>query len=85
MVIIKVKETRNSLKYCVESTRVVIFIGMGNISMAAEFNFYVDPEAAFIVLNSFNCAKTILPWEGCLEDSICIPLVIIFFFKYGLS
>lgn len=49
--------------------------GVGNASSAAEFNFFWDPEAAHIVLELFNCKKTILPWETCSPDSISIPLV----------
>lgn len=49
--------------------------GVGNSSSAAEFNFYWDPEAAFIVLDSFPCKKTIVPWECCLEDSLAMTPV----------
>lgn len=51
------------------------FLGVGNVSSAAEFNFWWDPEAAYIVLDSFKCHKTVLPWEGCLADSIALPVV----------
>lgn len=50
-------------------------MGVGNTTKAAEFNFYLDPEAASIVLSTVKCPVTILPWEACLEESICIPMV----------
>jgi purine nucleosidase len=38
--------------------------GMGNITVSSEFNFFVDPEASFVVLENFSpCPITILPWE----------------------
>ncbi|XP_023026570.1 nucleoside hydrolase [Leptinotarsa decemlineata] len=44
--------------------------GVGNISCAAEYNFYVDPEAAYIVLECMKCPIFILPWETCLQPRI---------------
>lgn len=43
-------------------------IGVGNITACAEFNFYFDPEAAFIVTNEDRITKTILPWEPCVPN-----------------
>lgn len=40
---------------------------------SAEFNFYHDPEAAYIVLNSLKCPITILPLES--DEGITIPIV----------
>lgn len=37
--------------------------GQGNITMASEFNFYVDPIAAHIVLEEFTCPKYLVSWE----------------------
>lgn len=39
--------------------------GEGNITMAAEFNFYMDPIAAHIVLEDFICPKYLVSWELC--------------------
>uniref|UniRef100_A0A1B6E0S3 Inosine/uridine-preferring nucleoside hydrolase domain-containing protein n=1 Tax=Clastoptera arizonana TaxID=38151 RepID=A0A1B6E0S3_9HEMI len=39
--------------------------GVGNMSNSAEFNFWADPEAAHIVLESAIKTKIMLPWEAC--------------------
>ncbi|KAK3581899.1 hypothetical protein CHS0354_024211 [Potamilus streckersoni] len=44
--------------------------GVGNITASSEFNFYHDPEAAYVVLNQLNCPITIVPWETCLAHSL---------------
>ncbi|XP_067002246.2 nucleoside hydrolase isoform X2 [Anabrus simplex] len=44
--------------------------GIGNVTSAAEFNFYNDPEAAHIVLSSAVCPITLLPWETSLHAEI---------------
>jgi purine nucleosidase len=40
-------------------------VGPGNITPVAEFNFYVDAEAAHIVMNS-KLSKTIVGWDVCV-------------------
>jgi purine nucleosidase len=43
--------------------------GVGNVTPAAEYNFYVDPEAAKIVINAgFN--MTISTWTLTLQDGL---------------
>jgi len=58
-----------------------IFIMGGNYnavgnckSECAEFNFFTDPDAAYVVLNNSKCKLTIVPWEACMEQSIEIPM-----------
>lgn len=58
-----------------EITKFILFAGVGNISSSAEYNFYTDPEAAHIVLESTKCPITIVPWEACLAESVKISLV----------
>ncbi|MHA2116374.1 MAG: nucleoside hydrolase [Candidatus Thorarchaeota archaeon] len=42
-------------------------LGPGNISPVAEFNFYVDAEAAHLVIQS-KLAKTVIGWDVCMTD-----------------
>ncbi|XP_049537070.1 pyrimidine-specific ribonucleoside hydrolase RihA-like [Anopheles darlingi] len=37
--------------------------GVGNTAVAAEFNFFTDPEAANIVLNNAPMIVNVFPWE----------------------
>uniref|UniRef100_A0A182RSH6 IU_nuc_hydro domain-containing protein n=1 Tax=Anopheles funestus TaxID=62324 RepID=A0A182RSH6_ANOFN len=40
--------------------------GVGNTGLAAEFNFFRDPEAAHIVLNNSPMIVHVFPWETVL-------------------
>jgi purine nucleosidase len=43
--------------------------GVGNVTSAAEYNFYVDPEAAKIVVNA-GFAMSIVTWTQTLRDGL---------------
>ena len=43
--------------------------GIGNASVAAEFNFHADPEAAHVVIETARCPVIIVPWETCYKVS----------------
>lgn len=45
---------------------------LGNITAAAEYNFYVDPEAARIVLHS-GIPVTMVGWDMCTKHSLMNP------------
>ena len=42
-------------------------LGQGNISVAGEYNFHTDPEAAKVVLNDLKCPMTLVGWEICRD------------------
>ncbi|XP_069747984.1 nucleoside hydrolase-like isoform X2 [Narcine bancroftii] len=42
----------------------------GNVTTCAEFNFAADPEAAYIVLNTFTCPTHIITWEYCIRHPL---------------
>ncbi|KAJ8955605.1 hypothetical protein NQ318_001435 [Aromia moschata] len=43
---------------------------VGNVTSSAEYNFYMDPEAVYIVLECLKCPIFIFPWEPCLLPKI---------------
>ena len=44
---------------------------LGNITPAAEFNFFVDPEAAHLVLSA-GFEVVLVPWDLCVRDGILL-------------
>lgn len=49
--------------------------GRGNVVPLAEFNYYHDPEAVFIILNNLKCPTTIVPLET--DENLHITMVCI--------
>lgn len=47
-------------------------LGIGNVSPAAEFNIWQDPEAAKIVLES-GLNLMLVGWDACLGDAMLMP------------
>ena len=44
---------------------------MGNTTLTSEFNFHGDPEAAHIVLDTFEADKLdLVPWEFCVDHQL---------------
>ncbi|XP_072016099.1 inosine-uridine preferring nucleoside hydrolase-like isoform X4 [Amphiura filiformis] len=43
--------------------------GRGN-RPGAEFNFFVDPEAAYITLQEYTCPITVVPWDTCVRNGL---------------
>uniref|UniRef100_H3D8E2 Si:ch211-201h21.5 n=1 Tax=Tetraodon nigroviridis TaxID=99883 RepID=H3D8E2_TETNG len=44
--------------------------GIGNVTLCAEFNFAMDPESAFIVLEEFTCPTYVASWEYSCRNSL---------------
>ncbi|XP_042178758.1 inosine-uridine preferring nucleoside hydrolase isoform X3 [Oncorhynchus tshawytscha] len=44
--------------------------GKGNVSLCGEFNFVMDPESAFIVLEEYLCPTRIASWEYCCRNKL---------------
>lgn len=46
--------------------RIIHFAGTGNVSpfVTAEYNFYNDPEAAYIVFEEHKSPLIVVPWEA---------------------
>lgn len=47
-----------------------VFIGIGNVTLCAEFNFAMDPESAYIVLEEFLCPTYVASWEYSCRNSL---------------
>lgn len=50
------------------------------MTTSAEFNFYSDPEAAYVVLNQLKSPITMVTWETC--DKHALPWVILLWFTF---
>ena len=46
--------------------------GRGNVDVCSEFNFHVDPESAFVVLQEMCCDIVVVTWELCLENFLTL-------------
>jgi purine nucleosidase len=45
--------------------------GVGNVTLAAEFNFYADPEAAAVVLGAWR-GLTLVSWETTMDHAFSV-------------
>jgi purine nucleosidase len=55
---------------------------LGNHTPAAEFNFYVDPEAAHAVLRG-GFRMVLMPWDVCMNDGILLAEEVVPIQKMG--
>ncbi|XP_038061201.1 inosine-uridine preferring nucleoside hydrolase-like [Patiria miniata] len=44
--------------------------GKGNANPCGEYNFYQDPDAAYIVLDSYKCPITMVTWELTMATEV---------------
>ncbi|KAF1386219.1 hypothetical protein PFLUV_G00115890 [Perca fluviatilis] len=44
--------------------------GKGNVTLCAEFNFALDPESAYIVLEEFLCPTYLASWEYACRNAL---------------
>ncbi|XP_049335525.1 uncharacterized protein si:ch211-201h21.5 isoform X3 [Astyanax mexicanus] len=44
--------------------------GKGNVTPSAEFNFIMDPESAYIVLEEYQCPTSIATWEFTCRNKL---------------
>ncbi|XP_037626644.1 inosine-uridine preferring nucleoside hydrolase isoform X2 [Sebastes umbrosus] len=44
--------------------------GKGNVTLCAEFNFAMDPESAYIVLEEFLCPTYVASWEYACRNAL---------------
>ncbi|XP_028300229.1 probable uridine nucleosidase 2 [Gouania willdenowi] len=44
--------------------------GKGNVTLCAEFNFAMDPESAYVVLEEFHCPTHIASWEFACRNGL---------------
>ncbi|XP_068449041.1 inosine-uridine preferring nucleoside hydrolase [Clinocottus analis] len=44
--------------------------GKGNVTLCAEFNFAMDPEAAYVVLEDFLCPTSLASWEYACRNAL---------------
>ncbi|KAM9358004.1 inosine-uridine preferring nucleoside hydrolase [Symphorus nematophorus] len=44
--------------------------GIGNLTLCGEFNFVMDPESAYIVLEEFLCPTYLATWEYSCRNSL---------------
>ncbi|XP_036969464.1 inosine-uridine preferring nucleoside hydrolase [Acanthopagrus latus] len=44
--------------------------GKGNVSLCAEFNFAMDPESAYIVLEEYLCTTYVASWEYSCRNGL---------------
>lgn len=55
-----------------------VFVGKGNVTLCVEFNFAMDPDSAYVVLEEFLCPTYLASWEYCCRNMLtwvsCVPV-----------